>query len=111
MRISRRLFTTLIVGGAIALPTLAARPTTKHTTIQMKKIHCNGCAKKIAKKLSSLDGVKAVKSDVKKNMTVVTPEGGKQLSPRALWEAVESAGFKPVKLAGPSGTYTKKPGA
>ena len=79
------------------------------TAIVVKDMHCTNCAKKIARKLYSVKGVKGVRAVVKTNTATVTPEKGKQPSPKALWEAVEAAGFKPVKLAGPLGTYKQKP--
>ena len=41
----------------------------------------------------------------------VLPQEGKTVSAKALWEAVEQAGFKPTKLEGPTGKFTAKPSA
>ncbi len=65
--------------------------------------------KKIARKLYTVSGVVKVQANVAKDYAVVTPQAGADLSPRALWEAVEQANFKPVKLQGPRGVFTKKP--
>lgn len=79
------------------------------TWIFVEDMHCANCAKKIARKLYTVSGVVNVQANVSKNFAVVTPQAGKTLSPRALWNAVESAKFEPVKLQGPDGVYTAKP--
>ena len=79
------------------------------TSIFVDDLHCKKCAKKIARKLYAVPGVVKVQTNLKKDVAVVTPETGKLLSPVVLWETVEDAGFKPVKLVSPSGTYAKNP--
>ena len=82
---------------------------TPYTWVFVDDMHCSNCAKKIARKLYTVSGVVKVHANVAKNYAVVTPQAGTQLSPLALWEAVEKANFKPVKLQGPSGVFTSKP--
>jgi hypothetical protein len=41
-------------------------------------------------------------------MTIV-PEPQTTLSPKAIWEALESVGKKPSKLVGPAGEFVTKP--
>lgn len=77
------------------------------TVITVEKMHCAGCAKKIGAKLYEVPGVAEVKVDVKNKMLIVNSK--KKLSPRALWEAVESANDKPLVLDGPSGKFKAKP--
>jgi Cu+-exporting ATPase len=72
-------------------------------------MHCAGCAKKIANALATVPGVAAVQTDLPTETAIVAPHEQKAPSPRALWEAVEKAGFQPVKLQGPAGTFTSKP--
>jgi copper chaperone CopZ len=79
------------------------------THILVKDMHCADCAKKVARKLYAVKGVKGVRAVVKTNTATVTPEKGKQPSPLAMWEAVEEAGFIPVRLAGPAGEFKEKP--
>ena len=86
----------------------AASPIT-YTTIHVHDMHCGDCAKQIARKLYALPGVVEVRADVNKNIAYVVPQKDKTLSSRAMWEAVESAGFAVARLEGPQGTYTKKP--
>lgn len=92
------------IGQAVAL---AANPT--YTTIVVKNMHCAACAKKIAAKLYVVPGVLEVRADVKANTAYVIPQQKRRPSPRAIWEAVESAGFKPVKLTSASAQFKTKP--
>lgn len=80
-----------------------------YTVIAVEKMHCDGCAKRIANKLYEVAGVEKIQVDVEKKLLWVHPQTGKQLSPRGLWEAVERGNDRPVQLQGPSGTFTKKP--
>jgi copper chaperone CopZ len=75
------------------------------TTIHVGNLHCKTCAKKIARKLYTVKGVAKVRSDVKANLVVITPQRKKQLDVKKLWAAATKAGFAPVKLAGPTGTF------
>jgi copper chaperone CopZ len=75
------------------------------TAIYITNMHCPTCAKKIAGKLYRVKGVMKVKTDVKKNLAVVTAQSKKQIDPKAAWTAVRQAGFKPAKLIGPQGTF------
>jgi copper chaperone CopZ len=73
--------------------------------IYVGDMHCPNCAKKIAGKLYRLKGVVKVRTDVKKNLAIVTPQAKKIVDSKAAWAAVRSAGFKPTKLIGPQGTF------
>jgi copper chaperone CopZ len=79
------------------------------TTIRVKDMHCESCAKKIRSKLFTVAGVVNVQTNVKANVATVTPQRDRQPSPRAMWEAVEQAGFQVMQLEGPSGTFSSKP--
>jgi Cu+-exporting ATPase len=87
----------------------APAASTTQTTITLKVLTCESCAKKVAAKLSEVRGVGDVKMDVKSKTAVVVPKGDATLSPLQLWEAIEKAGKVPVKLEGPSGTFTSRP--
>lgn len=80
-----------------------------YTVISVEKMHCGGCAKKIANKLYEVAGVDKIQVDVEKKILWVHPQAGKQPSPRGLWEAVERADDRPTRLHGPSGVFTTKP--
>ena len=63
----------------------------------------------MADALSAVPGVRSVKTDIETKTARLTPQKPKGPSPRALWEAVEKAGVKPIKLTGPDGEFTQKP--
>lgn len=86
---------------------VAAEPA--HTAITVTKLHCAGCAKKIAAQLYTVRGVKEVRVDMKKNTLFVMPASNATPSPRALWVAVENAKYVPIRLACPNGTFTSTP--
>ncbi len=89
----------------------AAPPPVQPITVRVSDMHCATCAKKIARKLYSVAGVVKVRTDLKKHTAYITPQAQKTPSARALWEAVEKAGFQPVALAGPWGKFAEKPEA
>lgn len=96
---------------AIAIQPSEASPANSKdaTTITLKTLDCESCAKKVATKLSEVEGVDSVKTDVKSKVVVVTPKKNSGLSLLQLWEAIEKAGKEPVKLVGPGGIFTSKP--
>jgi hypothetical protein len=64
----------------------------------------------VTAKLKLVKGVGKITIDAKKGVGVIEPKNAKRPpSPRAQWEAVEKAGFKTVRLAGPFGKFKKKP--
>lgn len=79
------------------------------TTISVQGMHCAGCAMKVAGNLKAVQGVSAAQVDAEKATAVITPMSAGNPSPRAMWEAIEKAGYKPTKLVGPAGTFTAKP--
>ena len=81
------------------------------SSIKVKKMHCAGCAKKIAARLYTVKGVKEVRVDMKEKTFFVVPSEKTQLSSKAMWEAVEKADDTPIYIKGPSGTITEKPGS
>ena len=93
---------TLFLAGAL----LAAQP--QHTEITVKEMHCAGCAKKIAAQLYTVPGVKEVRANVEKKLLFILPAKDASLSPRAMWAAVEKSDV-PIRLVGPSGTFTSEP--
>ncbi len=87
------------------------RPKTKlkigkdDTVITVGNMHCKHCAKKIASKLYTVKGVVKVRTDVKADVAIVTPQKKKQLKTKSLWSASQKAGFQPVMLEGPAGKF------
>jgi copper chaperone CopZ len=95
--------------ACLSAATAQAASPVPYTTIQVHNMHCQECAKTIARKLYAVPGVVEVRADVPKNIAYVVPQQGKTLPPRQLWEAVEASGFKVARLSGPSGTFSAKP--
>src|SRR5262249_14140603 len=100
---------TSMLALAICTSLPAASPAVTYTTIYVQDMHCGECAKTIARKLYAIPGVVEVRADVAKNIAYVVPQKDKTVPSKACWEAVESAGFRVVKLESPQGTYTTKP--
>lgn len=108
-RLSRRTALTALAGSLVLAATAFAQTPVTYTTIRVHNMHCDACAKKIARKLYTVPGVVEVRADVAKNIAYVVPQKEKNLSPRTLWESVEAAGFKVARLDGPQGAFTAKP--
>ncbi len=87
----------------------AAKPAANATVIAVEDMECPTCAKKIVAKLSAVAGVAKAEADLKGSRVVVTPKDKAAPSARAMWEAVEKAGFKPARLEGPAGKFTAAP--
>jgi copper chaperone CopZ len=79
------------------------------TVIHVDGRTCGGCAASVAKAVSGLAGVQDVATDPKSGTVTVIPKAGATVSPKALWEAVDEAGFTPTRIAGPNGSLTEKP--
>lgn len=114
IRITAFLLFTLVVASASShaadVPVQPAKPAElklakDEIAIYVGDMHCSTCAKKIAGKLYRLKGVVKVRTDVKKNLAIITPQAKKQVDSKAAWAAVRAAGFKPTKLIGPEGTF------
>ncbi|MEX0715635.1 MAG: heavy-metal-associated domain-containing protein [Planctomycetaceae bacterium] len=100
----------VVAGAAFAQGAAAEGAAIRSTTITVGEM-CNGCVKRITAKLEPMEAVGAVRCDIPTKTVTVDPAKGRNLSPRALWEAMEAIGKTPQKLAGPSGTFTSKPEA
>jgi len=98
-----------VTTSLIATRLAVAADSKTETFITIEGMHCAGCAKKVARKLEAVKRVASVKVDAKTGIATVVPAKTKTVSPKSLWEAVEAASYKPTKLTGPSGTFTKKP--
>ena len=98
----------IVLGGA-AIGSAADAADATTTDIEVEGMHCPACAKKIVARLMTVPGVADVQTEVTEGVLLVTPKPQKAPSARAMWEAVEKAGYKPIKLAGPGGVFTTKP--
>ena len=106
-RITRSMMLIALVLASSVVSAASPEP----TTIFIKNMHCGHCAQKISRKLYSVASVKQVKTNYKRGFALVMPEATRQPSPKDLWEAVEKAGFKPVKIVTPEGAFDEKPEA
>ncbi|QDS97755.1 heavy-metal-associated domain-containing protein [Adhaeretor mobilis] len=75
------------------------------TAVYVESIHCAHCAKKIVRKVITLKGVQGISTDVKGNFAIITAQKKKQVKADDLWKAFQSAGYQPLKLIGPEGTF------
>ena len=106
-----RTFLMVLTGVLAATGLLAADDTpVESTTITVEGMHCAGCAKSLSTKLKAVKSVKDAEVDLATKTAKITPTDKEKVSPKALWETVVKAGYKPTKLVGPSGTFTKVPG-
>ena len=108
-KVSRRWLVTAAMVVSLGLGTTAWAAGPKTTTAITTKKMCPVCAKKIVAKLHQVDGVAKAQADVKSSTIFVVPASGRTVSPRAVWETVVGGGEQPIRLAGPSGTFTEKP--
>jgi len=92
-------------------PATSAKPAAGTTIISVEDMDCPSCAKKIVTKLNAISGVAKVVADTDKSQLTVSAKEKANPSPKAMWEAIEKAGFKPTKLDGPAGTFSAKPKA
>ena len=98
-------------GGCCAAnqPAQPAKADAATSKITVDGMSCAGCAKTVGKAVAAVEGVESAVADVKtKTLTVVAKKGATP-SPRAMWEAVEKAGYKPTRIEGAVGTFEKKP--
>lgn len=82
---------------------------TKLTSLYVKNMHCEGCAKRLRTRLYKLPNVLKVTTDVKQGIAIITPSTGKDVSTKTVWDAAENEKFNVIKIADRSGTHTKKP--
>lgn len=98
-------------GGCCAAdqPAQPARGDAATSRISVEGMSCAGCAKTVGKAVSGVEGVELAVADVKTKTLTVTAKKGASPSPKAIWEAVERAGYTPTRIEGAAGTFDKKP--
>lgn len=79
------------------------------TTITVEDMTCGGCAKKVQQYVAKVSGVEKVEPDAKTHKVKVFPKNNTKISGKALWEAIEKAGYTPSELDGPGGSFKDKP--
>ncbi|MGI9429452.1 MAG: heavy-metal-associated domain-containing protein [Bythopirellula sp.] len=97
----------------VTLEDLKKRPKTKlkiaksDTVLYVADLHCAHCAKNVSSKLYTVKGVVKVRTDIKADVAIISPQSKKKLDPLALWKAADKSGFPALKLVGPAGTYVR----
>ena len=99
----------VIAANTATTPQSKLKMTRGETAIYVADMHCKTCAKKIARKLYTVKGVVKVRTNVKADVAIVTPQKNKKIDPLALWSAAKASGFPAVKLVGPAGTFVPHP--
>lgn len=90
-------------------PAEPAKADAATSTIAVDGMTCAGCAKAVGKAVAAVEGVESAAADVKTKALTVTAKKGATPSPKAMWEAVEKAGYTPTRIEGAAGTFDKKP--
>lgn len=99
----------LALATGLLMPAPSSAGTSAPTVITIPDMDCPECAKEVAGVLGKVPGVAKVDTNPKARTVTVRPRADATPSPRALWEAVERAGYEPQRLQGPSGTFASKP--
>ena len=74
---------------AAVLKSLKVAP--HETAIFVEDMHCPTCAKKVTSRLFRLKGVMRVRTNVKLDVAIVTPQAKKQLDAATAWAALQAA--------------------
>lgn len=98
-----------IIALGLARDVLAEQNQSQPTSITIQGEMCKGCVRKMKTKLASVSNIAEIQADITAKTLVIYPVENTELSPRALWEAIEKAGKKPGQLSGPAGTFDAKP--
>lgn len=92
----------LLVGMALLLGSSAVGETPRlapgRVEITVKDLHCATCAKKVARKLYAVKGVRKVSSSLKHDLVVVSLPANQAVPAATIWSAVVSSGIPPVEL-------------
>lgn len=94
--------TAMLLGFALLVSVQAAAETPRlvpgRVEIAVEDLHCKTCAKKVARKLYAVKGVRKVSSSLKHDLVVVTLPAKQTVPAVALWKAVEAGGVPPTEL-------------
>lgn len=91
--------------AAVAAAVKALKVAPGETIVFVEDLHCATCAKKVTSALFKQKGVKRVRTSVKFDAAVVTPQAQKPLDTVAAWAALQKAGYQPTRLVGPDGVF------
>lgn len=100
------LFATTFSTSAIAKP---EPPKQDQVVIELEQLRCGRCRAKLVNRLEALPGVVFVETDLPSATARVEWKRGRSVSPRQIWETVESTTLRPVRLALPDRVFRAKP--
>ena len=100
----------LLAGAVLTAPSQAEDKRIVTTTVTVGEM-CGGCVKRITAHFDKIKEVEKIKCDINAKTVMLFPAKSVRLSPKKIWETMESIGKKPSKLVSPDGTYTSKPKA
>ena len=66
--------------------------------VEVEDMHCATCAKKVARKLYAVKGVKRVSTSLEKDTVTVRVPTDRPVGVVRIWSAVAAGGVKPVEL-------------
>ncbi|MCR9210250.1 MAG: heavy-metal-associated domain-containing protein [bacterium] len=94
--------------SASAEPVSAKEPASNQIVMTVGEM-CGGCVKRITARFDSVDAVTKVVCSIEKKSVTLVPKDGVKLSPKGIWEIMESIGKTPKKIITPDSTFTSKP--
>tara|TARA_E500000305_G_C4008129_1_gene231165 strand:+ start:1274 stop:1615 length:342 start_codon:yes stop_codon:yes gene_type:complete len=81
------------------------RPTVVHVDEM-----CGGCVKKVHRRFDDDEKIGRVNCNVDEKTVTFYPVKEKSFTARYLWVEMDEIGKTPIKLVGPEGTFSSKPG-
>ena len=100
---------TLFAIALLPLPLVSAEERERTNTVMTVSEMCGGCVKKITKRFEGVESIAKVECSIEKRSVTVIPKADVRLSPKGIWEIMESINKTPTKMVTPDGTFTSKP--
>ncbi|APZ92734.1 cation transporter [Fuerstiella marisgermanici] len=108
---------TMTLFAAVLLPLALLFLTPTASAVEKEKVNtvvtvgemCGGCVKRITKRFATEKEVAKVACSIEKKSVTLVPAKGVRLSPKRVWEILDSIGKTPKKMVSPDGTFTSKP--
>jgi copper chaperone CopZ len=95
----------VLIAGVVAAPVLGQQPIEAPeklapgvVVVAVEDMHCATCAKKVARKLYAVKGVKRVAPSLEKDLVTVHVPTDRPVAIVTIWSAVAASGVKPVEL-------------
>lgn len=89
--------------------TISQHSTAKRVVIHLKSLCCQCCTSRALTELACLQGVSRSWVDKRENSLLVEIEKGLEVSPRKIWETIESTHLEPESLSAEQETFWLKP--